>query len=129
MCKFFGYKIPSFPNCCNFWYLSSGRTAMPNRDAHLRVGAVSGAAYATYHAWGQPGPYVLAEAGGGPVGGIGGGLFPGRIDTPCSPAHRAGARSMRITGTVGYFMNPHLQQRPRSLRPDTPPHAHLPAGS
>lgn len=35
---------------------------MPNRDVHLPVGAVSGAAYAAYHAWGQPGPYVLAEA-------------------------------------------------------------------
>jgi hypothetical protein len=35
---------------------------MPNRDVHLRVGAESGAAYATYHAWGQPGPYVWAEA-------------------------------------------------------------------
>ena len=83
---------------------------MPNRDVHLRVGAVSGAAYATYHAWGQPGPYVLAEAAGGLVGGIGGGLFPDWIDTPCSPRHRAEAHSMSITGTVGYFMNQQLPQ-------------------
>jgi len=70
---------------------------MPNRDVHLRVGSVSGAAYATYHAWGQPGPYGLAEAAGGQVGGIGGGLFPDWIDTPCSPRHRAEAHSMSIT--------------------------------
>lgn len=42
---------------------------MPNRDVHLRVGAASGTAYATYHAWGQPAPYVVAEAAGGLVGG------------------------------------------------------------
>jgi hypothetical protein len=53
---------------------------MPNRDVHLRVGAVSGAAYATYHAWGPPGPYLLAA--GRLVGGIGRGLFPDWIDTP-----------------------------------------------
>jgi len=70
---------------------------MPNRDVHLRVGAVSGAAYATYHAWGQPRPSVLAEAAGGLVGGIGGGLFPDWIDTPSSPRHRAEAHSMSIT--------------------------------
>ena len=49
---------------------------MPNRDVHLPVGAVFGVAYATYHAWGQPGPYVLAEAAGGLVGGIGEGCSP-----------------------------------------------------
>jgi hypothetical protein len=81
---------------------------MPNRDVHLPVGAVSGAAYATYHAWGQPGPYVLAEAAGGLVGGIGGGLLPDWIDTPCSPRHRAEAHSMSITGTVGYYINQQL---------------------
>lgn len=67
---------------------------MPNRDVHLRLGVVSGAAYAIYHALGQPGPYVLAEAAGGLVGGIGGGLLPDWIDTPCSPRHRAEAHSM-----------------------------------
>src|SRR5260370_6211589 len=89
---------------------------MPNRDVHLRVGAVSGAAYATYHAWGQPGPSVLAEAAGGLVGGIGGGLLPDWIDTPCSPRHRAEAHSMSITGTVGYFMNEQLPNWQASLR-------------
>src|SRR6266576_2191908 len=91
---------------------------MPNRDVHLRVGSVSGAAYATYHAWGQPGPYVLAEAAGGLVGGIGGGLFPDWIDTPCSPRHRVEAHSMSITGTVGYFMNQQLPQWQANLRPE-----------
>src|SRR5260370_35220505 len=89
---------------------------MPNRDVHLRVGAVSGAAYATYHAWGQPGPYVLAEASGGLVGGIGGGLFPDWIDMPCSPRHRAEAPSISITGTVGYFMHQQLPQCQGNLR-------------
>jgi hypothetical protein len=43
---------------------------MPNRDVHLPVGAVSGAAYAAYQAWSQPGPRVFAEATGGLVGGL-----------------------------------------------------------
>ena len=81
---------------------------MPNRALHLRVGAVSGAAYATCQAWGQPGPYVFAEAAGGLVGGMGGGLLPDWIDTPCSPRHRAEAHSMSITGTVGYFVGEQL---------------------
>jgi hypothetical protein len=89
---------------------------MPNRNVHLPVGAVSGAAYATYHAWGQPSPCVLAEAAGGLVGGIGGGLLPDWIDTPCSPRHRAEAHSMSITGTVGYFMNDQLPNWQASLR-------------
>lgn len=89
---------------------------MPNGDVHFRAGAVSGAAYATYHAWGQPGPYILAEAAGGLVGGIGGGLLPDWIDTPCSPRHRAEAHSMSITGTVGYFMNEQLPNWQASLR-------------
>lgn len=93
---------------------------MPNRDVHLRIGAVSGAAYATYHAWGQPGPYVLAEAAGGLVGGIGGGLFRDWIDTPCSPRRRAEAHSMSITGTVGYFMNQQLPQWQANLRAVSP---------
>jgi len=46
---------------------------------------------------------VLAEAAGGLVRGIGGGLHPDWIDTPCSPRHRAEAHSMRITGKVGYY--------------------------
>src|SRR2546427_9774898 len=102
---------------------------MPNRDVHLRVGAVSGAAYATYHAWGQPGPYVLAEAAGGLVGGIGGGLFPDWIDTPCSPRHLAEAHSMSITGTVGDFMNHQLAQRQADLRPEAPSSPQLPAAA
>jgi len=101
---------------------------MPSRDVHLRVGAVSGAAYATYHAWG-PGPYVLAEAAGGLVGGIGGGLFPDWIDTPCSPRHRAEAHSMSITGTVGYFMNQQLPQWQANLREEAQRYAQLRAAS
>jgi len=45
---------------------------------------------------------MVAEAAGGMVGGIGGGLLPDWIDTPCSPRHRDEAHSMSITGTVGY---------------------------
>ena len=102
---------------------------MPNRDVHLPVGAVSGAAYATYHAWGQPGPYVLAEAAGGLVGGIGGGLLPDWIDTPCSPRHRAEAHSMSITGTVGYYMNQQLPQWQTNLRAAAQRYAQLSAAS
>src|SRR5437588_12717053 len=102
---------------------------MPNRDVHLRVGAVSGGAYATYHAWGQPGPYVLAEAAGGLVGGIGGGLFPDWIDTPCSPRHRAEAHSLTITCTLGHFINPPPPQWHATLRPGAQPYAQLRAAS
>jgi LexA-binding, inner membrane-associated putative hydrolase len=102
---------------------------MPNRDVHLPVGAVSGAAYAAYHAWGQPGPYVLAEAAGGLVGGIGGGLLPDSIDTPCSPRHRAEAHSMSITGTVGYYMNQQLPQWQANLRAEAQRYAQLRAAS
>jgi hypothetical protein len=102
---------------------------MPNRDVHLRVGAVSGAAYAAYHAWGQPSPYVLAEAAGGLVGGIGGGLLPDWIDTPCSPRHRAEAHSMSITGTVGCYMNQQLPQWQANLRAEAQRYAQLRAAS
>ena len=102
---------------------------MPNRDVHLPVGAMSGATYAAYHAWGQPGPYVLAEAAGGLVGGIGGGLLPDWIDTPCSPRHRAEAHSMSITGTVGYYMNQQLPQWQANLRAEAQRYAQLRAAS
>jgi LexA-binding, inner membrane-associated putative hydrolase len=98
---------------------------MPNRDVHLPVGAASGAGYATYHAWGQPGPYVLAEAVGGLVGGIAGGLLPDWIDVPCSPRHRAEAHSMSITGTVGYFVNDQLPSWQASLRNEAQRYAQL----
>lgn len=98
---------------------------MPNRHVHLPVGAMSGAAYATYHAWGQPGPYVLAEAAGGLVGGIGAGLLPDWIDTPCSPHDRAQAHSMSITGTVGYYMNQQLPQWQSNLRAEAQRYAQL----
>jgi hypothetical protein len=102
---------------------------MPNRDVHIPVGAVSGVAYATYHAWGQPGPYVLAEAAGGLVGGIGGGLLPDWIDTPCSPRHRAEAHSMSITGTVGCYMNQQLPQWQANLRAEAQRYGQLRAAS
>jgi hypothetical protein len=98
---------------------------MPNRDVHLPVGALSGTAYATYHAWGQPSPYIWAEAAGGLVGGIGGGLLPDWIDTPCSPRHRAEAHSMSITGTVGYLMNDQLPNWQARLRTEAQRYAQL----
>jgi len=98
---------------------------MPNRDVHLPVGAVSGAAYATYHVWGQEGPYVFAEAVGGFVGGMGGGLLPDWIDTPDSPCHRAEAHSVGITGTVGYFVSQQLPTWQTSLRNEAQRYAQL----
>jgi hypothetical protein len=89
---------------------------MPNRDVHLPVGAVSGLAYAGYLAYGQPSPCLLVEVAGGLAGGIGGGLLPDWIDTPCSPRHRAEAHSMSITGTVGYFVSDQLPEWQSSLR-------------
>src|SRR5580658_6413285 len=103
--------------------------AMPNRAVHLPVGAASGAGYATYHAWGQPGPSMLAEAAGGLVGGIAGGLLPDWIDTPCSPRHRAEAHSMSITGTLGCYMNQQLPQWQANLRAEAQRWAQLSAAS
>lgn len=99
-------------------------SAMPNREVHLRVGAASGVAYATYQAWGQPGPYVFAEAAGGLVGGMGGGLLPDWIATPCSPRHRAEAHRS-ITGTVGYFIREQLPTWQASLREEAQRYAQL----
>jgi hypothetical protein len=98
---------------------------MPNRDVHLPVGAASGAAYAAYHAWVQPGPYIFAEAAGGLVGGIGGGLLTDWIDTPCSPRHRAEAHRMSITGTLVYFMNDQLPNWQARLRNEAQRYAQL----
>jgi hypothetical protein len=42
---------------------------MPNRDVHAPVGAVAGTGYAAHLAWGQPRPYLIAEAVGGLAGG------------------------------------------------------------
>src|SRR5258708_11215342 len=83
---------------------------MPNRDTHVRAGAIAGVAYSGYRAWGLPSCYLVAEAVGGLAGGIGGGVLPDWIDTPLSPLHRAAAHSMSITGTVGYFLNEQLPQ-------------------
>jgi hypothetical protein len=89
---------------------------MPNRDVHLKAGAAAGVAFAAYLAWDQPGQYVLAEAVGGIVGGIGGGLLPDVIDVPRSPRHRAEAHSLSITGTVGHFVSEQLPVWQASLR-------------
>src|ERR1700719_289698 len=98
---------------------------MPNRGVHLRVGAVSGVAYATCLAWGQPGSHVFAEAAGGLVGGMGGGLLTDLIDMPCSPRHRAEPHSMNITGTVGYFVREQLPTWQAGLREEAQRHAQL----
>jgi hypothetical protein len=102
---------------------------MPNRDAHLPGGAVPGAAYATYHAWGHPGPHISAEAAGGLVGRLGGGLLPDWMDTPCSRRHRAEAHSMSITGTVGDYMNQQLRQWQANLRAEAQCYAQWRAAS
>lgn len=102
---------------------------MPNRDVHFRAGAVAGSAYAAYHAWGEPGPYLFAETAGGLIGGIGGGLLPDWIDTPCSPHHRAEAHSMSLTGTLGYFINEQLPDWQAALRDKAEHYAHLRASS
>lgn len=98
---------------------------MPNRAVHLRLGAASGVAFATYQAWGQPGPYVFAEGAGGLVGGMGGGLLPDWIDTPCSPRHRAEAHSMSITGTASYFIREQLPTWQAGLRDEAQRYAQL----
>jgi membrane-bound metal-dependent hydrolase YbcI (DUF457 family) len=89
---------------------------MPNRDIHLRVGAVAGGGYALYMAHGQPSGHVLAETVGGIVGGIGGGLLPDRIDVPLSPRHRAAAHSVAITGIAGRYMYTQLPNLQAALR-------------
>jgi len=89
---------------------------MPNREVHVRVGGVTGAGFATYLAWGQPGSHVLAEAVGGIAGGIGGGLLPDCVDTPYSPRHRAEAHSRSISGALGYFVSDQLPVWQASLR-------------
>jgi hypothetical protein len=89
---------------------------MPNRYVHGPVGAVAGTAYAAHLAWGQPRSYLIAEAGGGLVGGIVGGLVPDWIDVPNSPRHRAEAHSLSITGTVGYLLVDKLPDWQASLR-------------
>jgi LexA-binding, inner membrane-associated putative hydrolase len=98
---------------------------MPNRDVHAPVGAAAGVAYAGYRAWGQPGPYILAETTGGLIGGAVGGLIPDWIDKPCSPRHRAEAHSMSITGTAGYVLNNQLPAWQASLRHKAQQYAEL----
>jgi hypothetical protein len=98
---------------------------MPNRAVHLRAGAAFGVAFATYQAWGQPQPHVFAEAVGGLVGGMGGGLLPDLIDTPCSPRHRAEAHSMSITGSVGFFIREQLPTWQAGLREEAQRYAQL----
>lgn len=89
---------------------------MPNRDIHLYAGAAAGTLYSGYLAWGQPQRHILAETIGGTVGGIGGGLLPDWIDTPCSPHHRAEAHSLSLTGTLGYVIKDQLPAWQDSLR-------------
>jgi hypothetical protein len=98
---------------------------MPNRTVHLRVAAASGVAYATYQAGGQPRPHVFAEAAGGSVGGMGGGLLPDLIDTPCSPRHRAEAHSMSITSSVRYSIREQLPTWQSGLREEARRYAQL----
>ena len=102
---------------------------MPNRDTHVRAGAIAGVAYSGYRAWGLPSRYLVAEAVGGLAGGIGGGVLPDWIDTPLSPLHRAAAHSMSITGTVGYFLNEQLPQWQANLRAEALRYAQLRAAS
>jgi hypothetical protein len=89
---------------------------MPNRAVHGPVGALSGTAFAAYSAWKQPRPYLTAEAAGGLLGGIVGGLVPDWIDVPTSPRHRAEAHSLSITGTAGYLIIEQLPAWQKSLR-------------
>jgi membrane-bound metal-dependent hydrolase YbcI (DUF457 family) len=102
---------------------------MPNRDVHLSAGAAAGTTYATYLAWDQPGPHVVAEAIGGVVGGIVGGLLPDWIDTPDSPHHRGEAHSLSITGAVGYFVSDQLPEWQSSLRNKAEHYARMHAAS
>jgi len=102
---------------------------MPNRDVHGQVGAVPGTAYATYLAWGQPRAYLVAEAAGGLVGGIGGGLLPDCIDIPTSPRHRAEAHSLSITGAAGYLIADALPGWQAYLRENAERYAALRAAS
>lgn len=102
---------------------------MPNRDIHVYAGAAAGRLYSGYLAWGQPEPHILAETIGGTVGGIGGGLLPDRIDTPCSPRHRAEAHSLSLTGTLGYAIKDQLPAWQDSLRKKAEYYSHIRAAS
>ncbi|MGO9519848.1 MAG: hypothetical protein ACLPND_22650 [Candidatus Korobacteraceae bacterium] len=50
------------------------------------------------------------------MAGIGGGLLPDWIDTPCSPHHRAEAHSLSLTDTLGYVIKDQLPAWQDSLR-------------
>jgi len=102
---------------------------MPNRNVHLRAGAIAGAGYAAYHAWELPLVQLLVETAGGAVGGAMGGALPDAIDLPTSPRHRAAAHSMGLTGTVGYFMNEQLPEWQAGLRHQGQHYAQLRAAS
>lgn len=98
---------------------------MLNRDFHLRAGVAAAAVYAIRHARDQQAHCVVVEAVGGTVGGIGGGLLPDWIDTPCSPQHRAEAHSLGISGTAGYYVSDQMSALQASLRSQTQHYAQL----
>lgn len=102
---------------------------MPSRHVHRQAGAVAGVAYAGYLAWDQPGPHMYAEAAGGLLGGIGGGLLPDCIDAPSCPRHRAEAHSVSITGVVGSVFNDQLPGWQGALRDNAHRYARLRAAS
>ena len=89
---------------------------MPNRDVHLKTGAVVGGGYAAYLAWGQSLEHVAVETAGGILGGTIGGLLPDWIDAPTSPRHRAEAHNIAISGVGGYYLKDQVLPWQWSLR-------------
>lgn len=69
---------------------------MPNKRAHLKLGAVTGGAAALYHARNERPRDVFLEVAGGVAGGMMGGLLPDRLDPPATPNHRDAFHSLAL---------------------------------
>lgn len=91
---------------------------MPNRKAHVRVAAVTGAAAAGVAAATskQSIGACIVETGGGWIGGQFGGRLPDVLNPPTSPRHRAFAHSFAAGGGTAASMIAALQRAQSACR-------------